>query len=84
MRVSAERRVKGSITGADAHTTRPDNYQTITTKIVAAVEASPGDPVMPWQRGGFKAVLPARRLHRASAEVRPAAHGLMCLRRGSR
>ena len=24
----------------------------------AAVEASPGDPVMPWERGGFKAVLP--------------------------
>jgi antirestriction protein ArdC len=37
---------------------RPDIYQTITDKIVAAVEASPGDPVMPWQRGGFKAVLP--------------------------
>jgi antirestriction protein ArdC len=39
-------------------TTRPDIYRTITSKIVAAVEASPGDPVMPWQRGGFKAVLP--------------------------
>lgn len=39
-------------------TTRPDIYQTITAKIVAAVEASPGDPVMPWQRGGFNAVLP--------------------------
>ena len=37
---------------------RPDIYRTITDKIVAAVEASPGDPVMPWQRGGFKAVLP--------------------------
>lgn len=39
-------------------TARPDIYQTITAKIVAAVEASPGDPVMPWQRGGFNAVLP--------------------------
>ena len=39
-------------------TARPDIHQTITAKIVAAVEASPGDPVMPWQRGGFKAVLP--------------------------
>ena len=37
---------------------RPDIYQTITAKIVAAVEASAGDPVMPWQRGSFKAVLP--------------------------
>jgi antirestriction protein ArdC len=40
-------------------TPRPDIYQTITAKIVAAVEASPGEPVMPWQRGGFKAVLPS-------------------------
>ncbi len=39
-------------------TTRPDIYQTITAKIVAAVEASPGEPVMPWQRAGFQAVLP--------------------------
>jgi antirestriction protein ArdC len=37
---------------------RPDIYEAITAKIVTAVEASPGDPVMPWQRGGFKAVLP--------------------------
>jgi antirestriction protein ArdC len=40
-------------------TARPDIYQTITANIVAAVEASPGDPVMPWQRGGFNAVLPS-------------------------
>ena len=39
-------------------TARPDIYRTITDRIVAAVEASPGDPVMPWQRGGFRAVLP--------------------------
>ena len=39
-------------------TARPDIYQTITAKILAAIEASPGDPIMPWQRGGFKAVLP--------------------------
>ena len=37
---------------------RQNIYETITAKIVAAVEASPGDPVMPWQRGGFNAVLP--------------------------
>lgn len=39
-------------------TARPDIYRTITDRIVAAVEASPGDPVMPWQRGGFRAALP--------------------------
>ena len=33
-------------------------YQTITGKLLAAIEASPGDPVMPWQRGGLAPVLP--------------------------
>lgn len=39
-------------------TARPEIYRTVTDRIVAAVEACPGDPVMPWQRGGFRAVLP--------------------------
>ena len=33
-------------------------YETITNKIVAAIETDPGDPVMPWQRGGARPVLP--------------------------
>jgi len=33
-------------------------YETITSKIIAAIEAGPGDPVMPWQRGGVRPVLP--------------------------
>ena len=33
-------------------------YETITHKIIAAIKAGPGDPVMPWQRGGVRPVLP--------------------------
>ncbi len=33
-------------------------YETITSKLLAAIEASPGDPIMPWQRGGTRPVLP--------------------------
>ena len=40
------------------HPSRFDIYQAITDKILAAVAACPGDPVMPWQRDGFAAVLP--------------------------
>jgi antirestriction protein ArdC len=38
--------------------TRSDIYETITGKLLAAIEASPGDPIMPWQRGGTQPVLP--------------------------
>ncbi len=37
---------------------RPSIYETITDKIVAAIEFGPGDPVMPWQRAGARPVLP--------------------------
>lgn len=37
---------------------RSNIYATITDKLLAAIEASPGDPVMPWQRGGTSPVLP--------------------------
>ena len=37
---------------------RPTIYETITNKIVAAIETDPGDPVMPWQRSGARPVLP--------------------------
>lgn len=33
-------------------------YETITAKLVAAIEASSGDPIMPWQRGGTRPVVP--------------------------
>jgi antirestriction protein ArdC len=33
-------------------------YETITAKIIAAIESCPGEPVMPWQRGGFRPTLP--------------------------
>ena len=33
-------------------------YETITAKLLAAVAADPGDPIMPWQRGGTGPVLP--------------------------
>ncbi len=39
-------------------TFRRDIYATITDKIVAAIEACPGEPVMPWQRGGVLPVIP--------------------------
>ena len=37
---------------------RPSIYETITDKILAAIESGPGDPVMPWQRSGARPVLP--------------------------
>ena len=40
----------------DKHT--PDIYATLTGKIIAAIEANPGEPVMPWQRGGVLPVIP--------------------------
>ena len=43
---------------SNAQKPRSDIYETITTKLLAAIEASPGDPIMPWQRGGTQAVLP--------------------------
>ena len=37
---------------------RRDIYRTITDKIIAAIEQNPGEPVMPWHRGGFRQVIP--------------------------
>ncbi|MEQ1698305.1 MAG: zincin-like metallopeptidase domain-containing protein [Hyphomicrobiaceae bacterium] len=37
---------------------RRDIYRTITDKIIAAIENNPGEPVMPWHRGGFRPVIP--------------------------
>ncbi len=37
---------------------RSNIYETITAKILAAIESDPGDPVLPWQRGGFNPTLP--------------------------
>jgi antirestriction protein ArdC len=33
-------------------------YEIITNKLLSAIEANPGDPVMPWQRGDLAPVLP--------------------------
>lgn len=41
-----------------AENPRRNIYDTITAKILAAIEANPGDPVMPWQRSGARPVLP--------------------------
>jgi len=41
---------------------RPSIYETITNKILAAIESGPGDPVMPWQRAGARPVLPVNAL----------------------
>ena len=38
-------------------TSRPNIYETITNKLIAAIEAGPGEPIMPWQRGGARPVL---------------------------
>ena len=42
--------------------TRPDVhrdiYRTITDKIIAAIEQSPGEPILPWNRAGFRSVIP--------------------------
>jgi antirestriction protein ArdC len=37
---------------------RRDIYRTITDKIIAAIEQNPGEPVMPWHRGGVRPVIP--------------------------
>jgi len=37
---------------------RQNIYETITAKLVAAIESNPGEPIMPWQRGGARPVLP--------------------------
>jgi antirestriction protein ArdC len=37
---------------------RQDIYETITSKLLAAIESGPGGSVMPWQRGGTRPVLP--------------------------
>jgi antirestriction protein ArdC len=37
---------------------RSDIYETITAKLLAAIAAIPGHPIMPWQRGGAQPVLP--------------------------
>ena len=42
----------------DTSSSRSSIYETITSKILAAIEAGPGDPVMPWQCGGVRPVLP--------------------------
>jgi antirestriction protein ArdC len=43
---------------SQAQEPRQSIYETITAKILAAIEANPGDPIMPWQRGGARPVLP--------------------------
>ena len=43
---------------SQAEKPRQNIYDTITAKILAAIEANPGDPIMPWQRGGARPVLP--------------------------
>ena len=42
----------------DSAKSRANIYETITAKILAAIESNPGDPVLPWQRGGFNPTLP--------------------------
>jgi hypothetical protein len=37
---------------------RQNIYETITSKLLAAIEINPGDTVMPWQRVGTRPVLP--------------------------
>ena len=38
----------------DTQKSRSNIYETITNKILAAIESNPGDPIMPWQRGGAR------------------------------
>ena len=47
---------------SQAQRPRQSIYETITAKILAAIEADPGDPIMPWQRGGARPVLPTNAL----------------------
>ena len=43
---------------SETSNSRPSIYETITNKILAAIEQGPGDPIMPWQRSGARPVLP--------------------------
>ena len=47
---------------SQAQRPRQTIYETITAKILAAIEADPCDPIMPWQRGGTRPVLPTNAL----------------------
>ena len=38
---------------------RQNIYETITNKIIAAIEQNPGEPVLPWHRSGFRPVIPS-------------------------
>lgn len=46
----------------DTRKSRSGIYETITNTILAAIESNPGEPVMPWQRGGARPVLPTNAL----------------------
>jgi len=41
---------------------RQNIYETITSKLLALIDANPSDPVMPWQRGGTCPILPTNAL----------------------
>ena len=43
---------------SDSAKSKSNIYDTITAKILAAIESNPGEPVLPWQRGGFNPTLP--------------------------
>jgi len=43
---------------SSALTPPSDIYQTVTDRIVAAIEAGAGEPVMPWHRTGLSSVIP--------------------------
>jgi antirestriction protein ArdC len=43
---------------SDPTPARQSIYETITNKILAAIESDPGDPIMPWQRSGARPTLP--------------------------
>jgi antirestriction protein ArdC len=43
---------------SEAQRPRQSIYETITAKILDAIAAHPGDPIMPWQRDGARPVLP--------------------------
>ena len=47
---------------ANSHKSRSNIYETITNKIVSAIEKKSRDPIMPWQRGGARPVLPTNAL----------------------
>ena len=43
---------------SDTSAPRPTIYETITNKLIAAMESDPVEPTMPWQRSGARPVLP--------------------------